>query len=396
MTLPFVSNSVRSRPGSLAVAALVVLILFQWTDPSRAGENETSFLRGDANADGRVSISDALMLRRWLLNGDRAPLCLDAADLDDSGTVEILDAFYVLNHIHLGGSPPPPPFPEPGPDPTADGLGCEEYDVQPAATSEDTIELGSGVARGGELVEVPVYLTNSVEVEAFQLVIRYQPHMFDPLAGDGRVRFDGAFLGEVGAADGPFYNAVRVLRDVPDDHVFVVGDIQSLLDTGLEVPPGERRHVFSIVGRVDADAKAGDAVILLPTNGPGGEGVGRARLLNEISSRGDARFVSTLPRLMPAVLQIVGDVTIFRGDVNRDGGVDIGDAVFALDYLFLGRMSPRCLDEADANDDGDISIVDPIAILSTLFLGSPRIAPPYPAVGIDPTPDRLPACPPRT
>ncbi|MBI4601659.1 MAG: hypothetical protein HY721_06830 [Planctomycetes bacterium] len=78
-----------------------------------------------------------------------------------------------------------------------------------------------------------------------------------------------------------------------------------------------------------------------------------------------------------------------RGDSNRDGGVDLSDAVAVLGFLFLGTDAPPCEDAADANDDGQINITDPILILSSLFMGSGPLPEPSGEKGQDPTADRL-------
>ncbi len=74
-----------------------------------------------------------------------------------------------------------------------------------------------------------------------------------------------------------------------------------------------------------------------------------------------------------------------RGDPNDDGGVNITDAIYILNYLFLGGEAPGCLEAADANDDGGINITDGVYVLNFLFLGGPEPAPPGPnACGQDP------------
>jgi hypothetical protein len=52
------------------------------------------------------------------------PLCEDACDADDDGSISESDSTRVLNYLFLAGAPPPPPFPGCGLDPTADSLGC--------------------------------------------------------------------------------------------------------------------------------------------------------------------------------------------------------------------------------------------------------------------------------
>ena len=65
-----------------------------------------------------------------------------------------------------------------------------------------------------------------------------------------------------------------------------------------------------------------------------------------------------------------------RSDANGDGGTNITDGIFVLNYLFLGGPAPPCEDAADANDDEEINITDGIYVLNFLFLGGP--APPSP------------------
>lgn len=88
--------------------------------------DDPEFLRGDTNADGEVDISDAVASLGSLFLGFRSPPCADAADADDSGTLNVSDPIYVLAFLFNQGTPPPPPGPHfPGLDPTPDGLGCD-------------------------------------------------------------------------------------------------------------------------------------------------------------------------------------------------------------------------------------------------------------------------------
>jgi hypothetical protein len=83
-----------------------------------------SFLRGDANGDGIVDISDAVFTLNYLFLGGSAPLCEVAGDSNDDGSVNISDPSYTLNYLFLGGTAIPSPFPDCGRDPTADTLSC--------------------------------------------------------------------------------------------------------------------------------------------------------------------------------------------------------------------------------------------------------------------------------
>lgn len=57
------------------------------------------------------------------------------------------------------------------------------------------------------------------------------------------------------------------------------------------------------------------------------------------------------------------------GDANGDGRVNIGDAVFIVNYIFRAGPAPVPIESADVNDDGGIDIGDPVYLVSYLFRG---------------------------
>jgi hypothetical protein len=84
------------------------------------------FRRGDADATGRVNITDAIFLAEHLFRRGRAPVCLDPADFDDDGDLDQTDVVAILLFLSHGidRSAPPGPF-TCGPDPTHDDLAGE-------------------------------------------------------------------------------------------------------------------------------------------------------------------------------------------------------------------------------------------------------------------------------
>lgn len=86
----------------------------------------------------------------------------------------------------------------------------------------------------------------------------------------------------------------------------------------------------------------------------------------------------------------VGLAAFRRADANRDGRVDLSDAVSTLGSLFLGMGEIACEDAADSNDDGIVDISDVIHTLAVLYLGQGTISAPGSGVcGPDPTADSL-------
>ena len=84
------------------------------------------FRRGDVNSDDEVNITDVLAILFSLFRADAGkPACEEAADLDDSGVVDISDPIRLLDYLFLGGQAPAQPFTRCGSDPTPDGIGCD-------------------------------------------------------------------------------------------------------------------------------------------------------------------------------------------------------------------------------------------------------------------------------
>jgi len=94
-------------------------------DHLRVRSRAPIFLRGDANADGGVDLSDAVALLLHLFGG-RALECLAAADADGGGSLAITDAVRLLDLLFRSGPALPAPYPACGPA-ASPGPGCEAY-----------------------------------------------------------------------------------------------------------------------------------------------------------------------------------------------------------------------------------------------------------------------------
>jgi hypothetical protein len=88
------------------------------------------FVRGDANQDLILNVSDAVAIAKAVFNqGSKLPLiqqCRDSADVNDDGVVDTTDAVYLLAYLFELG----PVIPAPttcGNDPTPDELDCPDY-----------------------------------------------------------------------------------------------------------------------------------------------------------------------------------------------------------------------------------------------------------------------------
>jgi hypothetical protein len=76
-----------------------------------------------------------------------------------------------------------------------------------------------------------------------------------------------------------------------------------------------------------------------------------------------------------------------RGDCNHNGLIagHVGDIAFLLNRLFAGGREPACEASCDANDDGLVNVSDAVYLIDWMFMGGPAPPAPYPDCGPDPT-----------
>lgn len=66
----------------------------------------SSVMRGDANADGVISIGDVVHLINYLFISGPDPYPTEVGDANCDGTVDIADAVHIVNYLFIGGPPP--------------------------------------------------------------------------------------------------------------------------------------------------------------------------------------------------------------------------------------------------------------------------------------------------
>ena len=72
-----------------------------------AGYVHASFvMRGDANGDGVINVTDIVYLINYLFNETSPPDPLEAGDANCDGKVDVVDIVYLINYL-FGEGPPP-------------------------------------------------------------------------------------------------------------------------------------------------------------------------------------------------------------------------------------------------------------------------------------------------
>jgi len=62
---------------------------------------------------------------------------------------------------------------------------------------------------------------------------------------------------------------------------------------------------------------------------------------------------------------------IICGDANDDGEVNVGDAVYLINFVFNGGPEPTPFCSGDANGDGEVNIGDSVYLINYVFKGGP-------------------------
>ncbi len=65
-----------------------------------------TWVKGDANGDGKANISDCVFLIRYIFLGGEAPSPFQAGDVDCTGEITVSDVVKMINYIYSGGPAP--------------------------------------------------------------------------------------------------------------------------------------------------------------------------------------------------------------------------------------------------------------------------------------------------
>ncbi len=60
------------------------------------------------------------------------------------------------------------------------------------------------------------------------------------------------------------------------------------------------------------------------------------------------------------------------GDANGDGGINVGDAVHLLNFIFQSGDAPDPLDRGDANCDNSVNVGDAVQLINHIFKSGPQ------------------------
>ncbi|MEM7231550.1 MAG: hypothetical protein AAF517_05225, partial [Planctomycetota bacterium] len=147
------------------------------------------FIRGDANNDEFVDLSDGIYILLNLFAGGPSPDCSEAGDANDDGVGDLSDAVFLFQFLFLGGNRIPPPFPDLGvpSDPT------HLCGLPPEPTWEElTLEDGTPVDADQTLREgdVVIFQLRGLDADPERLTVFFgdTPTRVLPRSTPGRLR----------------------------------------------------------------------------------------------------------------------------------------------------------------------------------------------------------------
>lgn len=70
-------------------------------------------------------------------------------------------------------------------------------------------------------------------------------------------------------------------------------------------------------------------------------------------------------------LEILFPPECLCGDINNDGKINVGDAVFLITYIFRGGAAPPFMECANCNGDANLNVGDAVYLINYIFRGGP-------------------------
>jgi len=319
-----------------------------------------TFIRGDANGTTTVDNADFVQILSYLFRpGGRQLSNFDAADVNDDGMVSYLDALCLINYVFFGGPMPLPPFPGAGVDPTTPSL-------PPPVSPLDAFSIVDGDFCSGISTTIQVEMTNVAPADGFTVSIAYDPDIID--------------VSSVALAPGlpaPTPTTTPLFQVDP-----AAGRIVAAIDFTVPLPASASLPIIEITG-TPIDFPTRFAYFCFR------DGPVPGFVFNEIFNLSPS-CTATRPTLNSGRFAAVTPFN--RGDCNQDGLTDISDPIAMLicifqDQKFFAEVCATCLDACDANDDEDFDLSDAIFELDFLFVGNvASLPPPVGVCGKDPTP----------
>ncbi len=336
----------------LALAVIVLCAATSWSQ-------DRDYVCGDVNGDGefyQAMIDDIAYMLAYVLDGGPPPVEYAAGNLAGCGGANILDLVHM---IEAAWSQFPPDY------------NCDQFDpCTPQIVGSLTIDRVGGMAALDSIPtgqEIAFHLRMTVDVDEW-------------------IRINGVTNGfQIYSPTGAEWNSSRI-------------DTTSVFNASCGLDLARKLISFSATGEGADTLGIGAATLYMGglrdgfdeithviTIGP----IDRSYAGHEIcidsswfSPEGDWLWAPGMygPPMAPSwggpYCFTVFDCCDLRGDIDRNGTLDIADLVFLVDFMWLGGAEPACFELADINGDGQrADIADLVHFVNYMFLDGPDPVP---------------------
>jgi len=345
------------RIGSCA-RFLLMLVLTLPASCLSAQQTNGDFRRGDCHVDGHVDLADVVQVIDYLFGGAGPIDCALACDANDDDLIDVQDIIVITSYVVLDGTMPPP-VGSCAQDPTPGTLFCDvpcDPPLVPPLSTEHRFEMLVAPPLP-QFLALSIASTSPDPLHAFSFGVCHDP-------SEGSVQ-----QLDLGVDLQP--NPPDFIQVVIEPGGWTAAVVMSFLNS-QPFPAGSEQRVIEAQYEIDLTSPVGFTEFC-PC-----ETIGDPPLaIRMVTEAGE----SIWPEFECFSLVIVDPIFFVRGDCNGDGGINVADAVYLLDYLFIGSVVLPCEDAGDIDDDGALNIADPINFLAYLFSGGPPPAAPNPVTG---------------
>ncbi|MCC6964050.1 MAG: hypothetical protein IT585_12415 [candidate division Zixibacteria bacterium] len=188
-----------------------------------------SFLCGDADNNGSISVSDPVYLLNYIFSGGPEPVTMAQGDADDCGSINVTDVHYLVRYIFSTGLPP------------CAGGTCT------LPTNQNAIILSGcpySFPDESDSIGIPVYIRNELQIGAFSLGFSYDSDLYE---------MTSAVKGPGMPSGGSFY-----VRPRPAENKMFVGWVDLMVTNPIGVhASGSEALLFTMYLRKSPGASSG-------------------------------------------------------------------------------------------------------------------------------------------
>jgi len=309
-----------------------------WMMARISGWNQSEYACGDANGDGQINVSDVNYISGYLFRGYPEPY--GNADVDECGSVNIFDAVYILKYVYLGGAAP-----------CEGSVDCE------MPVGENAIILGCPVEVAGytgDSVAIPVYLRSDTALEGFSCAFQFDSDdieitsvditgsVIDPSWGNFQYNTYPHFSSDYGKVNMGWCENPPFVTPIP------VQDSGLLFTMCAQIPMGTGAQIVDFDTTSSFVTNPAIEFILSP--------VGGGTIKPNYIDCGTADLIILAPNTI-------------CGDANGDLTVNVSDAVYIINWVFVGGDPPVPLACGDANGDCNVGVSDAVYLINYVFVG---------------------------